>query len=45
MLPETSGFFFGDDSSEHYREEDLTFIKNARTSLANGEEVFYDSWW
>ena len=44
-LPETSGFFFGDDSSEHYKEEDLEFCANARIALLDGETVVYSSWW
>jgi len=45
MLPETSGFFFGDDASDHYRAADLKFIQKARESLDAGLDVFYDSWW
>lgn len=44
-LPPTQGFFFGDDSSEHYREQDLEFIKNARAELFMGLKVFYNSSW
>jgi hypothetical protein len=44
-LPETCGFFFGDDSDDYYREQDLDFIKKAREALAAGLPVFYDSWW
>jgi len=45
MLPETGGFFFGDDSSEEYKNDDLEFIKKAREALDAGLEVYYDSWW
>jgi hypothetical protein len=45
MLPETQGFFFGDDSSDHYRAADLEFIQKAREALDAGLDVFYDSWW
>ena len=45
MLPETAGFFFGDDASEHYRAADLKFIQQAREALDAGLDVFYDSWW
>lgn len=45
MLPETAGFFFGDDSSEHYRQEDIEFIEKARKALTKKHKVFYDSWW
>lgn len=44
-LPETAGFFFGDDSDEHYREQDLKFIADARAAISDGEDVSYDSWW
>ena len=44
-LPETGGFFFGDDSSKHYKEEDLEFCTNARKALADGQTVVYSSWW
>jgi hypothetical protein len=44
-LPPTQGFFFGDDSSDHYREQDLEFIKNARAELFLGLKVFYNSSW
>jgi len=44
-LPGTSGFFFGEDSDEHYRMQDLEFIKNARAELFMGLKVFYNSSW
>jgi len=44
-LPETEGFFFGDDSSKEYKESDLEFCANARKALANGQTVVYSSWW
>jgi hypothetical protein len=44
-MPETSGFFFGDDSDEYYREHDLEFIKDARNAIKDGYRVFYTSWW
>jgi len=44
-LPETGGFFFGDDSSDHYKESDLEFCANARKALADGQTVVYSSWW
>jgi hypothetical protein len=44
-LPATSGFFFGSDSDEHYREQDLSFIKNAKAELFMGLKVFYNSSW
>jgi hypothetical protein len=45
QLPGTTGFFFGDDADEHYRESDLQFIKNARAELFFGLKVFYNSSW
>lgn len=44
-LPGTSGFFFGNDADDHYREQDLEFIKNARAELFMGLKVFYNSSW
>jgi hypothetical protein len=50
-LPETSGFFFGNDSYEDYEGEygykntDLEFIKNARKALKDGKRVYYNSSW
>ena len=44
-MPQTVGFFFGSDSDEHYRSQDLEFIQNARQALDNGSKVYYDSWW
>jgi hypothetical protein len=45
QLPSTSGFFFGNEADDHYRESDLTFIKNARAELFFGLKVFYNSSW
>ncbi len=44
-LPETTGFFFGNPSDEHYREQDLQFIREARAELFLGLKVFYNSSW
>lgn len=44
-LPMTSGFFFGNNSDNEYREEDLEFIKKAREALDAGLHVIYTSWW
>ena len=56
-LPETGGFFFGDDSYSYededlnesggyyHKETDLEFIKLARKAIEEGKEVYYDSWW
>lgn len=45
LLPYTQGFFFGNDSSAHYREQDLDFIRKARAELFVGLRVFYNSSW
>ena len=45
VLPETRGFFFGDDASEYYRSQDLEFVKTARAELFLGLRVFYNSSW
>lgn len=45
LLPETQGFFFGGNSDEEYKEEDLAFIRNAKADLLVGARVFYNSSW
>jgi hypothetical protein len=45
QLPSTTGFFFGRDADDHYRESDLEFIRNARAELFFGLKVFYNSSW
>jgi len=44
-LPDTQGFFFGDDSDDYYKELDLEFINNARQAIRDGYDVYYESWW
>jgi len=44
-LPGTSGFFFGNDSDDYYRDQDLEFIRQARSELTQGMRVFYNSSW
>jgi len=44
-MPITQGFFFGSDSDNHYREQDLEFCRKAREALDAGLHVYYDSWW
>jgi len=44
-LPGTSGFFFGNDADDYYRDQDLEFIKQARAELFLGLKVFYNSSW
>jgi hypothetical protein len=45
QLPTTGGFFFGNPCNEHYRKQDLEFIKNARAELFMALKVFYNSSW
>ena len=45
-LPQTTGFFFGDNPpDEDSIETDLEFIAKARWAIADGLAVYYDSWW
>jgi len=44
-LPSTSGFFFGEDADDYYRDQDLEFVKKARAELFMGLKVFYNSSW
>jgi len=44
-LPDTSGFFFGSDSDDYYRDQDLKFIRDAKVELFCGLKVFYNSSW
>ena len=44
-LPETSGFFFGNNSDDYYAEADREFIVQARAALKQGYTVVYYSWW
>ena len=45
-LPPTTGFFFGDNPPDlESLKEDLKFIQLARDIIAEGDAVYYDSWW
>lgn len=44
-LPETCGFFFGNDSDEEYKEETLDWVERSLESIKNGYDVYYSSWW
>ena len=44
-LPETEGFFFGDDADGYYVEQDREFIVAARNAIEDGYTVVYSSWW
>lgn len=43
-LPSTSGFFFGQTDGSEFQ-DDLAFIAKARAAIAEGDVVFYTSWW
>jgi hypothetical protein len=46
LLPETTGFFFGNNSPDTESDDrDLEFICKAREIIATGDAVYYDSWW
>ena len=42
---DTEGFFFGNNSDEEYKEQDLEFCEWALKELEDGKQVIYDSWW
>lgn len=42
---QTTGFFFGTPSDDHYREHDLEFVKQAKAEVFSGLRVFYNSSW
>lgn len=44
-LPDTEGFFFGKPSDNHYYEQDLEFVNNAKAEVFLGLKVFYNSSW
>jgi hypothetical protein len=45
-LPETTGFFFGNNPPDlDTLAEDLKFIQAARDAIVAGDAVYYDSWW
>lgn len=45
QLPSTRGFFFGDESDDYYREQDLKFVREAKADILVGLKVFYNSSW
>ena len=45
QLPNTSGFFFGNPADNHYYEQDLEFVNNAKAEVFLGLKVFYNSSW
>ena len=44
-LPATTGFFFGQEADDLYRDQDLDFCASARAELFLGQRVFYNSSW
>jgi len=45
-LPETQGFFFGTNPPDAWTmEQDMKFIGSAKLAIAQGDAVYYDSWW
>ena len=44
-LPNTSGFFFGSEKDDEYREHDLKFVREAKAEAFLGLRVFYNSSW
>lgn len=44
-LPKTSGFFFGSDADDYYKNQDLEFVYEAKSRLFLGQKVFYNSSW
>ena len=46
QLPQTSGFFFGrSQGSLEEINNDLSFVKEAKTAISEGYIVYYNSWW
>ena len=46
QLPQTEGFFFGDNPPDlESLSEDLKFIQKARDAITDGDYVYYESWW
>lgn len=44
-LPETTGFFFGNNADAYYKDEDLEFIQKAKQAISEGLSVRYRSSW
>jgi hypothetical protein len=45
QLPQTEGFFFGQDRDAEYYQQDLKFCADAKAELFLGLKVFYNSSW
>lgn len=44
-LPATTGFFYGSNADDYYKNQDLEFVYEAKTRLFLGQKVFYNSSW
>jgi len=46
-LPETKGFFFGEDTREcdHQKLQTLKFLSKAKKALNQGNQVEYSAWY
>jgi len=44
-LPDTTGFFYGDDADDFYKQNDKFFVKDALEAISKGMKVYYSSWW
>ena len=45
-LPQTQGFFFGDNPPDlESMQKDMKFILAAKAVIEDGDAVYYDSWW
>lgn len=45
-LPQTTGFFFGDNPPDlESMSNDIKFIALAKEAIKAGDAVYYDSWW
>jgi len=46
LLPQTTGFFFGNNPPDkESNEQDLKFVAAAKEAISQRKVVFYDSWW
>jgi hypothetical protein len=43
-LPKTTGFFFGLSEPDR-KHKDLEFVEAAMKAIAEGDQVYYTSWW
>ena len=44
-LPKSNGFFWGNESDEHYKGMDLEFCNDALKAMDEGYDVFYSAWY